>query len=57
MNTFPPITNDIEHAEAVLEFDALLELNPDPPPDSESGQRLRALAEVIEAYEKTRWPN
>jgi len=56
VNPLPPITNDQEHAARLDELTALLDGGHDPPPDSEAGQRLQALAEVIEAYERDRWP-
>jgi len=56
LNPLPPITNDTEHAARLDELTALMVGGNDPPPDSEAGQRLQALAEVIEAYERDRWP-
>jgi antitoxin component HigA of HigAB toxin-antitoxin module len=56
MSVLPPITNDAEHAAALDELTALMMAEHDPPPDSYTGQRLQALAEIVEAYERIRWP-
>ena len=49
-------TTDEEHAAAIAELTEILARDQDPAPESAVGQRLRALAQVIEAYERRRWP-
>ena len=49
-----PITTDIEHKSALAEVQSLMEY--DPAPDSPLGKYLSALVDVVEAYEKKRWP-
>jgi len=52
----PPILNDEQHAVYIAELTALIDQYGDADPDSEVGQRILALATVIETYEKKRWP-
>jgi antitoxin component HigA of HigAB toxin-antitoxin module len=49
-----PITTAEEHTEALAEIEILMGLNPIP--GSDLAQRLSSLAEVVEAYEKMKYP-
>lgn len=49
-----PITTDEEHKTALAEVESLMSY--DPAPESPLGKYLVALVEVVEAYEKKRWP-
>jgi len=56
MADLPPILNDEQHAEYIAELAQLLDQYGDVEPDSDVGQRLLALATIIETYERKRWP-
>ena len=56
MDDLPPILNDEQHVVYMAELTALIDQYGDADPDSEVGQRILALATVIETYEKKRWP-
>jgi HTH-type transcriptional regulator / antitoxin HigA len=49
-----PIADDKHHAAALEEIRKLMDCNP--APESPLGQYLKALATVVEEYEKVRWP-
>jgi len=52
----PPIANDDDHAMLLDYLAALMIVDPDPPPDSDLGLEMQAVATALEAYEKIRWP-
>lgn len=54
--TITQVTNDAEHELAMAAVDRILDANSDPGKDSPEGIELLRLADMIEAYEKIRWP-
>ena len=49
-----PIRDERMHQHYLGQIEILAQL--DPPPESELGARLQALAQVVEAYEKLHFP-
>jgi len=48
------ITSDDAHAQALRYIEELME--EDPQPDSDAGKELVRLVDIVEAYERQRWP-